>query len=90
MSGTGQKAIYSDGDGEPTYLDIQAAAGATKHSGGYAATDELHRLCHLDEAQGVFEVSCGIGVGPTYIARRFDCQIVAIAISDKMLARVRA
>jgi cyclopropane fatty-acyl-phospholipid synthase-like methyltransferase len=86
MGFAGQEAFYSEGDADPTYLDIQAATGVTKHSGGYSATDELYRLCHLDEAREVLEVGCGIGVGPVYVARRFDCQIVAVDISDKMLA----
>ena len=61
------KPIYTTRDVEPTYLDIQAEVGVTKHMGGYAATDALHRLCYLEEAQEVLEVGCGIGVGPAYI-----------------------
>ena len=83
------RPIYSQGDEEPTYLDIQAVAGVTKHVGGYAATDELHRLCHLSEAKEIMEVGCGIGVGPAYIAKRFDCRVVAVDISEKMLAWAR-
>jgi ubiquinone/menaquinone biosynthesis C-methylase UbiE len=81
--------IYTTGDAEPTYLDIQAEVGITKHMGGFEATDRLHRLCHLDEAQEVLEVGCGIGVGPAYIAQRFDCRVVAVDISDKMLSWAR-
>jgi imidazolonepropionase-like amidohydrolase len=50
------KPIYTKGDAEPTYLDIQAEVGISKHMGGLAATDTLHRLCHLEEAQEVLEV----------------------------------
>jgi ubiquinone/menaquinone biosynthesis C-methylase UbiE len=57
--------------------------------GGLAATDTLHRLCHLEEAQEVLEVGCGIGVGPAYIAKRFDARVVAVDISDKMLSWAR-
>jgi len=81
--------IYTTGDAEPTYLDIQAEVGITKHMGGFEATDTLHRLCHLDEAQEVLEVGCGIGVGPAYIAKRFDCRVVAVDISEKMLSWAR-
>jgi ubiquinone/menaquinone biosynthesis C-methylase UbiE len=81
--------IYTTGDAEPTYLDIQAEVGITKHMGGFEATDRLHRLCHLDEAQEVLEVGCGIGVGPAYIAKRFDCRVVAVDISEKMLSWAR-
>jgi ubiquinone/menaquinone biosynthesis C-methylase UbiE len=83
------KPIYTEGDEIPTYLDIQAEAGITKHMGGYAATDELHNLCHLQEAQEVLEVGCGIGVGPAYIAKRFSCQVMAVDISEKMLSWAR-
>lgn len=90
----GQESIYSTGDEEtsPTYLDIQAEVGVSKHFGGFNATDKLHRYCHLEDAHEVLEVGCGIGVGPVYIAKRFDCQVVAIDISEKMLswAKLRA
>jgi ubiquinone/menaquinone biosynthesis C-methylase UbiE len=70
----------------PTYLDIQAEAGITKHFGGYAATDELYESCHLGETQEVLEVGCGIGAGPVYIAKRYACQVMAIDLSTKMLS----
>jgi len=89
MNSLENKPIYTAGDEEPTYLDIQAAVGISKHMGGYAATDELHRLCHLEEAQEVLDVGCGIGVGPAYIARQFDCQMMAVDISEKMLSWAR-
>ena len=38
------KPIYTKGDAEPTYLDIQAEVGISEHMGGLAATDTLHRL----------------------------------------------
>jgi ubiquinone/menaquinone biosynthesis C-methylase UbiE len=81
--------LSTTGDAEPSYLDIQAEVGITKHMGGFEATDTLHRLCHLDEAQEVLEVGCGIGVGPAYIAKRFDCRVVAVDISEKMLSWAR-
>jgi ubiquinone/menaquinone biosynthesis C-methylase UbiE len=89
MNSLENKPIYTAGDEEPTYLDIQAAVGISKHMGGYAATDELHRLCHLEEAQEVLDVGCGIGVGPAYIARQFNCQVMAVDISEKMLSWAR-
>ncbi len=89
MEFSSDKPIYSDGEGLPTYLDVQATAGVTKHMGGFEATDELHRLCHLDQAGEVLEVGCGIGVGPAYIAKRYGCQVVAVDISEKMLSWAR-
>jgi ubiquinone/menaquinone biosynthesis C-methylase UbiE len=70
----------------PTYLDVQAEVGITKHLGGFPATDELLALCHIADAKEVLYVGAGIGVGPAYIARKFGCRVVAVDISEKMLA----
>ena len=74
------------------YLDFQAYVGITKHNGGFAATDELLSLCHVDGEKEVLEVGCGIGVGPTYIARKHGCRVVGVDISEKMIewSRLRA
>lgn len=83
------KPIYTTGEAEPTYLDIQAEVGISKHMGGLAATDTLHRLCRLEQVQEVLEVGCGIGVGPAYIAKQFGCRVVAVDISERMLSWAR-
>jgi ubiquinone/menaquinone biosynthesis C-methylase UbiE len=67
------------------FLDVQAEVGITKHMGGFAATNELLALCHVEEAQEVLDVGCGIGVGPAYLARRHDCRVVGADISERML-----
>lgn len=77
--------VYSSGEGKPTYLDVQATVGISKHMGGYAATDKLHSMCHLDQAQEVLDVGCGIGVGPAYTAKKYGCRVMAVDISDDML-----
>ena len=69
----------------PTYLDIQAETVITKHMGGYRATDRLYHLCHLEQAQQVLEIGCGIGIGCSYIAKRYCCEVTAVDISGKML-----
>jgi ubiquinone/menaquinone biosynthesis C-methylase UbiE len=89
MDSAEKEAICTKGNEAPTYLDIQAAAGITKHMGGYPATDALYSLCRLEEAQEVLEVGCGIGVGTAYIAKRFDCRVMAVDISEKMLSWAR-
>jgi arsenite methyltransferase len=68
-----------------TYLDFQAEVGITKHVGGFAATDELLSLCHIEDAKEVLNVGCGIGVGVAYIARKFGCRVVGVDISEKMI-----
>ena len=74
------------------YLDLQAEVGITKHVGGFAATDELLSLCHIEDAREVLNVGCGIGVGVAYIARKFNCHVVGVDISGKMIewSRLRA
>ena len=74
------------------YLDMQAYVGITKHIGGRAATDQLLTWCHVDKAREVLCVGCGIGVSTAYIAKKFDCRVVGVDISDKMIewARLRA
>jgi SAM-dependent methyltransferase len=89
MNSLEERPVYTTGEEEPTYLDIQAEVGITKHMGGYAATDALHRLCHLEQAEEVLEVGCGIGVGPAYIVKRFGCRVMAVDISEKMLSWAR-
>jgi ubiquinone/menaquinone biosynthesis C-methylase UbiE len=69
-----------------TYLDLQARVGITKHIGGFEATDRLLKLCHIESARKVLYVGCGIGVGPTYIAKKFGCHVIGVDISEKMLA----
>lgn len=86
MTSLKSRAIYTSGNGEPTYLDIQATVGITKHFGGYAATDALHRLCHVAEAHEVLDVGCGIGIGPAYVAKRYNCHVTAVDLSQKMLS----
>ena len=68
------------------FLDMQAEVGVTKHIGGFEATDELLSLCHIGEAREVLNVGCGIGVGSTYIARKYGCHVIGVDISEKMIA----
>lgn len=70
----------------PSYLDVQAHVGITKHIGGLEATEELLALCHVAAAREVLYVGCGIGVGPVRIARKFGCRVIGVDISEKMLA----
>jgi len=67
------------------YLDMQAYVGITKHNGGFEATNELLSLCHIEDAQEVLNAGCGIGVGSTYIARKYGCHVVGVDISEKMI-----
>jgi ubiquinone/menaquinone biosynthesis C-methylase UbiE len=67
------------------FLDMQAEVCVTKHIGGFEATNELLPLCHIEGAREVLNVGCGIGVGSTYIAKKYDCHVVGVDISEKMI-----
>lgn len=67
------------------YLDMQTYVGITKHNGGFAATNDLLSLCHIAEAWEVLNVGCGIGVGSAYIAKKYNCRVVGVDISEKMI-----
>ena len=67
------------------FLDMQAQVGVTKHTGGFAATNELLSLCHVEDAHEVLNVGCGIGVGPAYIAKKYGCRVVGVDLSEKMI-----
>ena len=77
---------------ETSFLDMQADIGVSKHIGGFEATVELLSLCHIEDAQEVLNVGCGIGVGSTYIAKNYDCHVTGVDISEKMIewSRLRA
>jgi SAM-dependent methyltransferase len=74
---------------ELSFLDMQGEIGITKHIGGFAATDDLLALCHIQEACEVLNVGCGIGVGSAYVASKYGCHVVAVDISEKMIAWAR-
>jgi len=67
------------------YLDMQAYVGITKHNGGFDATNELLSLCRIEGARQVLNVGCGIGVGSTYVARKYGCHVAGVDISEKMI-----
>lgn len=77
---------------DPSYLDLQAEIGITKHNGGYPATDRLLELSPAGAVREVLYVGTGIGVGPSYLARSRGCRVVAADISPRMLdwTRIRA
>ncbi len=66
-------------------VDMQAYVGITKHMGGLPATRTLLSLCHARDAREILEVGCGIGVGPVHAARTYDCRVVGVDISERMI-----
>jgi arsenite methyltransferase len=74
---------------EPTYLELHAYTGATKHMGGLSTTKELVDLCGIDENTHVLEVGCGVGATACYLARKVGCRIVGVDIRPTMIERAR-
>jgi SAM-dependent methyltransferase len=70
---------------ETKFLDMQAEVGVTKHIGGFEATNDLLSLCHIEDAREVLNAGCGIGVGSAYIAKKYDCHVVGVDISERMI-----
>ncbi len=74
---------------EPSYFELQSLWGFTKHGGGLKATQELIELCHVDKAKYVLDVGCGVGATSCYIAKRHDCKVVGVDISERMIAQAK-
>jgi SAM-dependent methyltransferase len=72
-----------------SFLDQQASIGISVHLGGHPATRRLLALCHAAEAHDVLDVGCGIGVGPSAIARAYACRVIGVDVSPLMIAWAR-
>jgi arsenite methyltransferase len=83
----GGKTVAAEKDAQLgiKYLDMQAYVGISKHIGGRKATDTLLSLCHIENAQDVLNVGCGIGVSSAYITKKYDCHVMGVDISGKMI-----
>ncbi|MBN2121571.1 methyltransferase domain-containing protein [Candidatus Micrarchaeota archaeon] len=67
------------------YLATQADLGITKHMGGLAASLKLYSMCSIKKGDYVLDVGCGIGLGPSQIAKKYGCRVVGVDISPRMI-----
>ena len=74
---------------DPTYLELHAYTGATKHMGGLRTTKELIELCGIDESKYVLEVGCGVGATASYLAKNVGCRVLGVDIRPTMVERAR-
>ena len=74
---------------QPSFFDFAAEVGLTKHIGGLEATEALIELCHIGKGSYVLDVGCGVGATPCYLAKRYDCRVVGVDISARMVERSR-
>jgi ubiquinone/menaquinone biosynthesis C-methylase UbiE len=69
---------------------LMAELGKTViHPGGGRSTEELLAIAALQPGQRVLDAGCGIGTTAAQIARRFDCEVVALDINEANLDRAR-
>jgi ubiquinone/menaquinone biosynthesis C-methylase UbiE len=71
--------------GLPTYFDMQAKMGHTKHLGGRKATDDLAVLCQIGPEQTILNVGSGSGISATYLAQTYGCKVVGVDILPGMV-----
>jgi len=74
---------------DPTYLELHAYTGATKHMGGLSTTKELLRLCGIEEDTYVLEVGCGVGATARYMAQKLGCRVMVVDIRPSMIERAQ-
>jgi arsenite methyltransferase len=74
---------------DPTYLELHAYSGATKHMGGLSTTKELLELCGVDASTYVLEVGCGVGATARYMAQKLRCRVMGVDIRPSMVERAQ-
>jgi SAM-dependent methyltransferase len=74
---------------EPTYLELHAYSGATKHMGGLSTTKELIELCSIEEGTYVLEVGCGTGATARYLAQKVGCRVLGVDVRPSMIDQAR-
>ena len=84
-SGRGTRSVEED----PTYFELHAYSGATKHMGGLSTTKELIELCGIDERTHVLEVGCGTGATARYMAKKLGCRVMGVDIRPTMIEQAR-
>jgi ubiquinone/menaquinone biosynthesis C-methylase UbiE len=70
---------------QPTYLEILAYLGMTRHLGAWNATNELSALCHIERGKYILDVGCGTGKTSSWFAKRLGCRVVGVDISPRMV-----
>ena len=70
---------------QPTYLEILAYLGMTRHLGAWNSTNELATLCHIEKGKYILDVGCGIGKTSSWFAKRRGCRVVGADLSPRMV-----
>jgi ubiquinone/menaquinone biosynthesis C-methylase UbiE len=81
-----QQPVAGAGGEEFSYFRVQSYWGATKHMGGYKATQELLQMCRIAPGKRVLEVGCGVGMTSWRLAKEYGCYVVGVDLSEEMIA----
>lgn len=71
---------------EFSYFRVQSYWGATKHMGGFKATQTLLQMCHIEPGKRVLEIGCGAGMTSWRLAKEYGCFVVGVDLSEEMIA----
>lgn len=71
---------------EFSYFRVQSRWGATKHMGGFKATQSLLEMCQITPGKRVLEVGCGVGMTSWRLAKEYGCTVVGVDLSEEMIA----
>ncbi len=69
-----------------SYFRVQSRWGATKHMGGFTATQELLQMCRITPGKRILEVGCGVGMTSWRLAKEYGCYVVGVDLSADMIA----
>ena len=56
------------------------------HPGGLEITDDMARMCNIGDGKKVLDIGAGKGTTACYLSQKYECEIVGIDMSDRMLA----
>lgn len=59
------------------------------HPGGFEATQELAKACHISPQTKVLDNACGKGTSAVYLAQKYGCQVIGIDIAEHLIAQAK-
>ena len=71
---------------EPTYLELLAYLGITRHLGGINATWEMVKLCQITAGMHILDIGCGVGRSACRLAKKIGCKVTGVDFSARMVA----
>jgi SAM-dependent methyltransferase len=74
-------------ESKPSYFELHAYVGTTKHMGGAETTKTLAELCQIHKGTYVLDVGCGVGATASHLVKTYGCQVVGVDIREAMIAR---